>query len=61
MSGPETRTMPISRGKLQTLGSGSRAMCKSKLAAEDRCHLNGLALDGGQPRYVTVVRAPVMS
>jgi uncharacterized protein (TIGR03032 family) len=27
----------------------------SKLAAEDRCHLNGLALERGQPRYVTVV------
>jgi len=27
----------------------------SKLAAEDRCHLNGLALDGGKPRYVTAV------
>jgi uncharacterized protein (TIGR03032 family) len=27
----------------------------SKLAAEDRCHLNGLALEGGQPKYVTVV------
>jgi uncharacterized protein (TIGR03032 family) len=27
----------------------------SKLAAEDRCHLNGLALEDGQPRYVTVV------
>jgi uncharacterized protein (TIGR03032 family) len=26
----------------------------SKLAAEDRCHLNGLALEEGQPRYVTV-------
>ena len=25
----------------------------SKLAPEDRCHLNGLALDGGQPRYVS--------
>lgn len=25
----------------------------SKLAAEDRCHLNGLALADGQPRYVT--------
>jgi uncharacterized protein (TIGR03032 family) len=25
----------------------------SKLAAEDRCHLNGLAMDNGQPRYVT--------
>jgi uncharacterized protein (TIGR03032 family) len=25
----------------------------SKLAAEDRCHLNGLALRDGQPRYVT--------
>jgi uncharacterized protein (TIGR03032 family) len=29
----------------------------SKLAAEDRCHLNGLALDGGRPRYVTAVSA----
>ncbi len=27
----------------------------SKLAAEDRCHLNGLALDDGKPRYVTAV------
>jgi uncharacterized protein (TIGR03032 family) len=27
----------------------------SKLAAEDRCHLNGLALADGAPRYVTVV------
>lgn len=27
----------------------------SKLAAEDRCHLNGLALDNGRPRYVTAV------
>ncbi len=26
-----------------------------KLAAEDRCHLNGLALRDGQPRYVTAV------
>jgi uncharacterized protein (TIGR03032 family) len=26
----------------------------SKLAAEDRCHLNGLALRDGQPRYVTM-------
>jgi uncharacterized protein (TIGR03032 family) len=25
----------------------------SKLAAEDRCHLNGLAVRGGKPRYVT--------
>src|SRR5262249_51859466 len=25
----------------------------SKIAAEDRCHLNGLALDGGKVRYVT--------
>jgi uncharacterized protein (TIGR03032 family) len=25
----------------------------SKLAAEDRCHLNGLAMVDGQPRYVT--------
>ncbi len=29
----------------------------SKLAAEDRCHLNGLALEDGRPRYVTVVSA----
>jgi len=27
----------------------------SKLAAEDRCHLNGLALENGKPAYVTVV------
>jgi uncharacterized protein (TIGR03032 family) len=27
----------------------------SKLAAEDRCHLNGLAMAGGEPRYVTAV------
>jgi uncharacterized protein (TIGR03032 family) len=27
----------------------------SKLAAEDRCHLNGLAMEGNVPRYVTVV------
>jgi uncharacterized protein (TIGR03032 family) len=27
----------------------------SKLAAEDRCHLNGLALVEGRPRYVTAV------
>ena len=27
----------------------------SKLAAEDRCHLNGLAMRGGQPAYVTAV------
>ncbi|MGQ0619695.1 MAG: TIGR03032 family protein [Panacagrimonas sp.] len=25
----------------------------SRLAAEDRCHLNGLALDQGRPRYAT--------
>ena len=25
----------------------------SKLAAEDRCHLNGLAMRDGRPRYVT--------
>lgn len=25
----------------------------SRYAAEDRCHLNGMALEGGQPRYVT--------
>jgi uncharacterized protein (TIGR03032 family) len=28
---------------------------QSKLAAEDRSHLNGLALENGQPRYVTAV------
>ena len=27
------------------------------LAAEDRCHLNGLALEDGRPRYVTAVGA----
>lgn len=27
----------------------------SKLAAEDRCHLNGLAMHNGQPKYVTAV------
>lgn len=27
----------------------------SALAAEDRCHLNGLATDQGQPRYVSVL------
>ncbi len=27
----------------------------SRLAAEDRCHLNGLALREGEPRYVTMV------
>ncbi|MBW4683092.1 MAG: TIGR03032 family protein [Microcoleus vaginatus WJT46-NPBG5] len=27
----------------------------SKLAAEDRCHLNGLAMENNQPRYVTAV------
>ncbi|MEO0803996.1 MAG: TIGR03032 family protein, partial [Cyanobacteria bacterium J06642_2] len=27
----------------------------SRLAAEDRCHLNGLALREGRPRYVTAV------
>lgn len=27
----------------------------SRLAAEDRCHMNGLAMENGQPRYVTVV------
>ena len=27
----------------------------SKLAAEDRCHMNGLAMQAGEPRYVTAV------
>lgn len=27
----------------------------SKLAAEDRCHMNGLAMENGEPRYVTAV------
>ena len=27
----------------------------SSLAAEDRCHLNGLAMDEGRPRYVTAM------
>ncbi|MFN6339331.1 MAG: TIGR03032 family protein [Cyanobacteriota bacterium] len=29
----------------------------SRLAAEDRCHLNGLAMRDGQPAYVTAVAA----
>jgi uncharacterized protein (TIGR03032 family) len=29
----------------------------SKLAPEDRCHLNGLALEDGRPHYVTAVSA----
>ncbi|QUS58341.1 TIGR03032 family protein [Pseudovibrio brasiliensis] len=34
----------------------------SKLAAEDRCHLNGIALRGGKPAYVTMVsRADVVN
>ena len=27
----------------------------SKLAAEDRCHLNGLAMQDGEPKYVTCI------
>jgi uncharacterized protein (TIGR03032 family) len=27
----------------------------SKLAAEDRCHLNGMAMENGAPRYVTCI------
>ena len=27
----------------------------SRLAPEDRCHLNGLAMDGGKPRFMTAV------
>jgi len=27
----------------------------TRLAAEDRCHLNGLAMEDGEPRYVTAV------
>ena len=27
----------------------------SRLAAEDRCHLNGMAMENGAPRYVTCV------
>jgi len=29
----------------------------TKLAPEDRCHLNGMALESGKPRYVTAVAA----
>ncbi|HYM17623.1 MAG TPA: TIGR03032 family protein [Micropepsaceae bacterium] len=29
----------------------------SRLAPEDRCHLNGMALEGGTPRYATLVAA----
>ncbi|MBI1384331.1 MAG: TIGR03032 family protein [Rhizobiales bacterium] len=27
----------------------------SRIVDEDRCHLNGMAMDGGRPRYVTAV------
>jgi uncharacterized protein (TIGR03032 family) len=27
----------------------------SRLAAEDRCHLNGMAMEGGEPRYVSAI------
>ncbi len=27
----------------------------TKLAPEDRCHLNGMAMEGGRPRYVTML------
>ena len=27
----------------------------SKIAAEDRCHLNGMVMQGGKPKYVTAV------
>jgi len=34
----------------------------SKLAAEDRCHMNGLAMQDGRPKYVTAVsRSDVLS
>ncbi len=34
----------------------------SKLAPEDRCHLNGLAMDQGKPRFVTAVsRSDILS
>lgn len=34
----------------------------SRLAPEDRCHLNGLAMENGRPRYVTAVsRSDVLS
>lgn len=29
----------------------------SRLAPEDRCHMNGLAMEDGRPRYVTIVSA----
>ncbi|MBI1405812.1 MAG: TIGR03032 family protein [Caulobacter sp.] len=29
----------------------------TKLAPEDRCHMNGLAMENGRPRYVTMVSA----
>ncbi len=33
----------------------------SKLVPEDRCHLNGLAMEGGRPRFVTAIsRADVV-
>jgi uncharacterized protein (TIGR03032 family) len=33
----------------------------TRLAAEDRCHLNGLAAENGKPRYVTLVSASNVS
>lgn len=33
----------------------------TKLAPEDRCHMNGVALENGQPRYVTLVASSNVS
>ncbi|MDB5468914.1 MAG: hypothetical protein JWR84_474 [Caulobacter sp.] len=33
----------------------------TKLAPEDRCHMNGLAMENGRPRYVTMVSASDVS
>ena len=46
---------------IATVGEGAsfkplwRPPFVSKLAPEDRCHLNGLACEDGRPRYVTLV------
>src|SRR5262249_31849559 len=52
MSAPQTRTMPISRGKLQTLGSGSRAMCNyqvNPMLSKKKKYLLGGVTGGGGP------------
>jgi len=44
-----------------TVGNGAsfkplwKPLFISKLAAEDRCHMNGLAMENGKPKYITCV------